>query len=404
MSQPRRVNVLYCENNTDGTIGGSYYSLLFLIKGLDQSRYRPIVVFYTDNSLIDAYRRAGAETLVWPRAVPFTFGTRLNPKALRPVALALQKALNVVQGFLRPALRRAWFLVTRRISLVHLNNSVLHSHDWMLAAQLTGTPAVTHERGINNRFPPAARYFGRRLGAVICISEAVRLNMIERGANLGNLRTIHNGLDPDALLFQTPPAELRARLNVPADAPLIGMIGNIREWKGQETVIRALARVHREFPNLRCVLVGDTAPGDREYGEKLRALVAAEGLDQHVIFAGFQQYVADFLTMFDIVVHASVLPEPFGRVVLEAMACRRPVIGSRAGGITEIIDEGVTGLTFPAGDDAQLAAAVLRLLRDPREARCMGERGRERLVNHFTIASNVAATQQIYESLIDRRL
>jgi glycosyltransferase involved in cell wall biosynthesis len=104
--------------------------------------------------------------------------------------------------------------------------------------------------------------------------------------------------------------------------------------------------------------------------------------------------------MFDVVVHASVRPEPFGRVVLEAMACRRPVVGSRDGGITEIIEHGRTGLTFRTGDDAELADAILRLLRNPAEAHEMAERGYERLLRHFDIASNTTATQRLYDRLL----
>ena len=93
-------------------------------------------------------------------------------------------------------------------------------------------------------------------------------------------------------------------------------------------------------------------------------------------------------------------PEPFGRVVLEAMACCRPVIGSRDGGITEIIEEERTGLTFSTGDADELSAAILRLIRNPREAREMGARGQERLARHFAVSVNVAATQLVYERLL----
>jgi glycosyltransferase involved in cell wall biosynthesis len=399
----RPVTVLFCEHNVDGTIGGSYYSLLYLIQGLDRVRYRPIVVFYTDHALIPAYQQAGAETLVWPRPASPKFAATL-PRSLdwlRPLALSAQTAFKFLRGFLLPALYRTWFLWRRDIALVHLNNSVRYNHDWMLAARLTGTRCITHERGINERFPAAAHYFGRRLGAIICISEAVRLNMIERGADFGNLQTIHNGLDASVLQCRTPPAELRARFAIAPDAPVVGMIGNIKAWKGQEIVVRAIARVRNEIPSVRCVVVGDTAPGDLAFEQSLRALVKEKGLDEHVLFAGYQKDVADFLTMFDVVVHASVLPEPFGRVVLEAMACRRPVIGSRDGGITEIIEHGRTGLTFPTRDDAALADAILRLLRNPGEAREMAERGYERLLRNFDIASNVTATQRLYERLLE---
>jgi glycosyltransferase involved in cell wall biosynthesis len=395
----RPVKILYCENNVDGTVGGSYYSLLYLVKGLDRTRFEPIVVFYTQHSLLGAFHDAGVQTHVWPRAQAYSFGARVRGP-LRVLLLALQKGLNVVRTFVAPAIGRAWFLRRHGIGIVHLNNSVLYNHDWMLAARLAGVTCVTHERGINERFPPAARYFGKRLDAVICISEAVKENMRQRGADFGNLVTIHNGLDPHAMRLHTAPEALRAAHALAADDRVVCMIGNIKAWKGQDTVIRAMDQVRRACPSVRCLLVGDTSPSDRPYEQTLRSLVASLGLERHVIFAGFQKNVADYLMMCDVMVHASVLPEPFGRVILEAMACRKPVIGSRAGAIPEIIEEGKTGLTFPPGDAEKLADAILAVVRDTADARRMGERGYERLVREFHVARNITATQQTYEKLL----
>ena len=394
------ANVLYCENNVDGTVGGSYYSLLYLVKGIDRSKYNPIVIFYTDHRLLPAFREAGVETLLWRKVGSFAFAAHFRGALgwLRAPMLVLQKGLNFVSGFLVPALQRAWFLRRRHVRLVHLNNSVLYNHDWMLASRLTGIPCVTHERGINERFPAAAKHFGAGLKAVICISEAVRDNMRRRGADFGNLVTIHNGLDPAMMRITRDAGELRKALGLNADAIVVGMIGNIKAWKGQDTLIRAIDHVRGRVPSVRCVLVGDTSPADREYEQSLRALVGSLGLERHVIFTGFQQHVADFLMMFDVVVHASVLPEPFGRVILEAMACRKPVIGARAGAIPEIVDEGKTGLTFEPGDAAALADAALRLVEDPEHCREMGERGYERLVRQFDISQNIKATERLYES------
>lgn len=402
MTSRRPATILYCENNVDGTVGGSYYSLLYLLRGLDQTRFSPVAVFYTDHSLLPAYQQAGIDTLVWPRRRAFTFGSRL-PRAIRwcrPPVLAMRKGMNFLATFLLPALSRAWFLRRRRVSLVHLNNSVLYNHDWMLAARLAGVRCLTHERGINERYSRAARYFGRRLDAVICISDAVRDNMRTRGADFGNLVTIHNGLDPMMMRQRVHADDLRRQLGLAPDAPVVVMTGNIKAWKGQDTLIRAMDVVRRSCPEARCVLVGDTSPSDREYEATLKELVASLGLGTHVLFAGFQPHVADFFLMSDVVVHASVLPEPFGRVILEAMACRKPVVGARAGAVPEIVDEGVTGLTFPPGDSAGLAQAILQVIQQPEWAARLGASGYERLVREFHIARNVEATERLYGTLL----
>jgi glycosyltransferase involved in cell wall biosynthesis len=395
------IRILFCENNVDSTVGGSYYSLLYLVKGLDRTRYRPTVVFYSDHILVGAFRETGAEVLIWKRPAPFSFGAagRGALRAIAPLLAIGRKALNFSRGFLAEGLARAWFLKRRGIDLVHLNNSILVNHDWMLAARLTGTPCVSHERGINERYPGPARYFGRQLAAIICISDSVRTTMETRGADFGNLVTIHNGLDPEALVFRVAPEALRAEYGLSAETPVVVMVGNIKGWKGQDTLVRAIDRVRRTCPAVRCLLVGDTSPLDRAYDTTLRELVASLGLTEHIVFTGFQRHVADFMRMADVVVHASVLPEPFGRVILEAMACRKPVIGSRGGAIPEIVEEGETGLTFPPGDAEALAAALESLLADPARARRLGERGYDRLLAQFHIAQNVQATERVYEGL-----
>ena len=396
--------MLFCETNVDGTIGGSYYSLLYLVKGLDKIQFAPLVLFHTEHILLDAFKSAGAEIVVWPKAGGFSFSARL-PRVLgflqAPLAV-VQKAMNLVQGFFLSAVARAVFIRRRSVDLVHLNNSILYNHDWMLAARLAGRPCVSHERGINEGYPAWARFWGRRLDAIICISEAVRGTMAAAGADFGNLHTIHNGFDPAEVRLQVPAANLRRDLGIGADDDVIVMVGNLKEWKGQTTLVKALDIVRKVRPTVRCLLVGATAPADAAFERELRALVAALDLNQRVIFAGFRKNVADFIALSDVVVHASTLPEPFGRVVLEAMACRRPVVGSRAGGVLEIVDDGATGLTFPPGDEVALAAAVGRLLADRTAARAMGDAGHRRLVDRFHIDRNVQATEQLYETLLAR--
>jgi glycosyltransferase involved in cell wall biosynthesis len=178
------------------------------------------------------------------------------------------------------------------------------------------------------------------------------------------------------------------------------MCGNLKAWKGQETVVRAMATVVRARPDARCLLVGATAPSDRGFEDEMRSLIAALALQEHVLLVGFKENVLDYMRMADVVVHASTLPEPFGRVALEAMACHRPVIGSDAGGMPEIVQDGVTGLTFPPGDADRLASAIVWMIDHPAEASQMGERGFARLRDRFPISRNVRATELLYERLL----
>lgn len=395
----RPLRVLYCETNVDGTIGGSYFSLLYLVRGLDRSRYAPIALFYREHGLLQAFRDAGAEVIVWPRREPYSFADHLPPalRMARAPVVAFQKALNLAAGLLGASRARARFLRVQRIDIVHLNNSIRYNHDWMLAALLTRRVCVCHERGINDSYPWLARRLAPRLDAIISISQAVTANMRARGVAFTNLSTVHNGLDPSVMVVHTPRDELRATYGIDTDAPVVVMLGNLKHWKGQHTVVQAIDAVRRKHPSIRCVFVGATSPADRDYERQLHAQVEALQLHRHIVFAGYQSHPADFVMMSDIVVHASVDPEPFGRVILEAMACRKPVVGARGGAITELVVDNETGLTFTPGDGAGLAEAIAALVADPVTAVRFGENGYNRLVREFHIDRNVAAIQALYD-------
>ena len=389
-SEPRRL--MFVEGNVDGTIGGSFFSLLFLVAGLDRGRFHATVVFAAENPLIPRFRAAGAEVVVIRPTAPYIAPSSL----LRPVA----KAVNFVRGFHGEPRRLARELKQRRIDLVHLNNSIIRNHAWMVAARRAGIPCITHERGINAAFPARAHYLGRRLDAVICISQAVRDNFQSLG--LGDLRmhTILNGLDPGEMKVRQPADEIRAEFGLTPGRRVIGMVGTIRYWKGQDVLVRAVAALRERFPDIACLLIGTASPDDGSYERQVKAQIAELGLERHVIITGYRSNVADYVNALEIQVHSSTLPEPFGRVLLEAMALRKPLVASRGGAVPEIVDEGVTGLMFTPSDHADLARGLQELLIAPERARAMGEAGYRRLVERFGIDRNVAETQKLYESLL----
>ena len=401
------ARVLYCEGNVDGTIGGSYFSLLYLVTNLDRSRFEPIVVFHEDNDLIPTFREHGVETKVIQKEQPFAFLGRGSPVNGRLGAILLplvvmRKIVNMLRFLVIGSARRALFLRKNNIDLLHLNNSVIRNHDWMIGAMLSRTRCITHERGINDHYSALSKSLARRLDAIICISDAVRDSLIRGGVSTKNAHTIYNGIDPDILQARKTPEEIRRHYEIESDARLIGVIGNIKRWKGQETAVHAMPRILKEFPTTVCLLVGDIAPSDMEYGRLIHQQIEHLGLKDNVIVTGYTNDVASHISALEVVIHTSIDPEPFGRVLIEAMSMRKPLIGARAGGVREIISEGKTGLTFTPGDAADLAEKAMWTLRERDAADSMGRRGYERLMRKFHIAENAARTQQLYTTLLGR--
>lgn len=167
----------------------------------------------------------------------------------------------------------------------------------------------------------------------------------------------------DAVRGESPSA-LRARFGLPGRGPLIGIVGRLQRWKGMHTVIEAMPAVRAAHPDAQLVIVGGAHDTELGYGDELRALAARCGVAAAVTFAGFQSDVPRWMQAMDVIVHASDR-EPFGIVVVEAMALGKPVIAGSAGGPAEILVDGVHGLLTAFEDVPALAAAIRRFLDDP---------------------------------------
>jgi glycosyltransferase involved in cell wall biosynthesis len=200
-----------------------------------------------------------------------------------------------------------------------------------------------------------------RLAArVIANSRASAAAFVAAGGNDRIVTVIYNGIDskPFDCLASADVSSERNLLGL-GGFPLIGMFGRVSTWKGQHVAIEAL----RYLPNdIHLLIVGDSLYGESSYGRLLRQRVDELKLERRVHFLGFRSDIPALMTAVDVVVHCSVSPEPFGRVIVEAMLAGRPVVATVGGGTMEIIEDGVTGLLVPPGDGKALATAVERVL------------------------------------------
>jgi glycosyltransferase involved in cell wall biosynthesis len=186
-----------------------------------------------------------------------------------------------------------------------------------------------------------------------------------------------------------------------ANGSTFGMLGRIAPWKGQDLFLRAFADA---FPagDERAVLVGTTMFGEEGYERELHELVASLGLGERVEFRGFREDVWPELASFDVLVHASVIPEPFGTVVLEGMAAGLAVIAADEGGPAEIVADGETGRLFRSRDQGSLAATMRSLGDDARERERLGAAAREALEQYHPDAI-AARLEDVYTQVLSAR-
>lgn len=387
--------ILYLEHNTDGTVGGSHLCLLEICRHLDRGRYQPVVCFFERNSLWDAFAETGAELMLeCPPQAWHAPGTWPVPLA-RPAGVAVNVYRTLVQR------ARHWRKVLRdaRIELVHINNACGFDHDLMLACRLSGIACVVHERGIQRHIGARTRYFANHVDRLVAISDAVADNLRRHGVREERILRINDGLDAARIAQQETADSVRNRFGISNDRPVIGIVGNIKPWKGQHVVMEALEQLLPRFPGLHCLFVGSLA--DREYAERMRRRAAERGVPETAYtFTGYEASPTDLMRAMDIVIHASVDPEPFGIVLLEAMAVAKPLIASAAGAPREIVRDGETGLLVPPGDAGPLADAVTRLLADRPAAERMAQAGLQRFRDNYTIQHTLSAIERLYATLL----
>ena len=404
MGAPKK-RILFVEQNMDGTVGGSHFCLLDMLIHLDRQAYDPIVLFYQSNPLLSQFERL-APVLVVPPPTPHKLGARASWNGAGPPGAAtrlVQKSVNAIHVSLGSVLMWSRLLARHRIDLVHLNNSIFCTTEWLIAARLHGSRTVCHQRGYAPEHPiHAARFFDR----IVCISNQVHDHLVGAHPELGqNAVAIHDALDTAAFLTtqRRDRGEVRREWGVPDDALLVGIVGNVKEWKGQRVLVDAFVPLRRAFPDARCLIIGasSTLAGDRSYGEELVRRVQRYGLEDRVVLTGYREDVSDLVNALDVLVHASIRPEPMGRVILEGMALGKPVIATDHGGPREIIEPGKSGFLVPPDDPQSLYEALLALARSPELRQRVGKAAVERVAEAFGIQGHMDRIHGIYRSLWD---
>ena len=369
MSRPGALRVLFVDHAQ--ALGGAERSLLLLLKHLDCDRFEPILAC-NEGALAQAARELG--TTVEVVDMP-----RLRRAAGAPLRLA-----RGVRSLCR--------LIERQgIEVVH-SNVVRASIYAALAARLTGRPLVWHVRDVF-RSGPYVWAMSHMATRAIAISKVTADQMPRRVP----VDCIPNGVDLGALDASLLGGEnLRTEWGVLPGAPLIGLVGRLQPWKGQTDFVRSMALVAEAHPAARFVLVGGAIFGGGEaYEASLLDLVERLGLEAQVIFAGQREDLGSVLSTLDLLVHCSIAPELFGRVIIEGLAARLPIVAYAHGGPAEIISDGVTGLLVPPGDRGALAGQVLKLLGDASLCQRLGVAGRELVERDYQAQTVARRTEEV---------
>ena len=397
--------VLYVENGIG--YGGAIICLRHLVRNLDRARFEPMVI----TGLGDVKYQEIADEARW-KHIPDKRVDVISMKrqlvaahwpdclpGLRWAANQVLSRLDDLVNFVPSFLQTLWTVFRFRPDLIHVNNEPLCNRAAVLAGKMLGVPVVAHVRGdqqgslLMHSFFKLPDYF-------IAVSRWVSDSIGRIGVPDRKRTYIYDGIELDRLDLQADGAAFRRQHGIPEAAFVVGLVGLLIPWKGQRLFIDAIRRLGQQMPNAAFAIVGGTPEECRYFEAELRHLAAAPDLRGRVVFTGHVSAMAAVYNGLDVVLSASISPEPLGTVIIEAMTMARPILAPDHGGAVEMIENGRTGLLFKAGDADDLAAKIQRLHDDRALGLQLGKAARAHALQVFAIREHVRQVQRVYDCLL----
>ena len=375
-------------------IGGAEKSLTELAQRLDHREFLPVLL-HSKNAkwLADGTGEEFVRLSV--------FGaTELLDRKRDEVGRGLLRSVADMLASAGPVFSIWRGLIKAGADLVHTNSLKCHLLGG-LAAKLGRRPLVWHVRDIltdEEGLGLLRRAALTLKPRIIAISSAVARQFADLPVRL---TLIPNGIPLEQFTPGPKDAQLQARLGLSPEDEVLCVVGRLTPWKGHATLLEAVSLASRHRPRLKLLVVGEVAFWENSYERELKEKADDLGLAGRVIWTGLRDDVPQLLRLCDVFVLPSV-GEPFGRVLVEAMAVGKPVIGTNSGGVPEVIVEGETGLMVSPEDPYALAEAVAELLSDPPRAQKMGAAGLERARQLFDSDRVAAEVQKVYRELLHR--
>jgi len=398
--------------NPNGTLGGAEHSLLDLLAALrvTQPAWSLSLIAGGDGPLLSRAEALGVSTKLV--AFPRSFG-QLGDAGFGAKTGASMERTAFFANFLSAGLGIPAYLRRLRDAVREFRPNLLHSNGFKMHllsryAPKPTVPVVWHIHDYVGSRPvtaPLLRLCSSRCATAVTNSSSVAQDVRSVCTQNLNIESVYNGIDTETFTPNGRAIDLDDIAGLP---PLdkrvlrIGLLGTFARWKGHETFLRALAMLD-PATSFRGYVVGGPiyqTNGSQYTLMELKSLTQTLGLANRVGFTGFIDEPAAAIRSLDIVVHASTEPEPFGLVIVEAMACGKAVIVSDCGGASEIVHDQVNALTHKPGDAAGLAAVIQQLSEDAGLRARLGEAARRTAEQRFTRTRFASEFVRIYRRLV----
>lgn len=403
------IRVMYIQQYLGG---GSVPGLYHLVRELNKELFSPITLFFEVSPAEEDFRRTGADVinLSLPRPLLSTEQQEWYTKSsLQRQGLYrnLRQHYRILRHTIPRSISLSQLMKQKSVDVVHHNNDIATNRVSILAAHIAGIPQVCHVRGLFDYSKDVFShridsYLAKKINSYIFMSKATRDNYERFSLPESIQHIIDDPFDPIPPLNPTEEGELRQNLGILPDEIIICNIGRITHWKGQDYFLRACSQVRLAGYKFKALVVG--APGanceDQAFLETLKRISSGTGLSENVVFTGHRNDAVKIMQISDIVVHSSSQPEPFGRVIVEAMATGRPLIATNAGGVPEIVQDHITGLLVQPKDADSMAEAMICLLQNTEKSKTLASQAQKHFQERFSSQAHTIQVQKIYARML----
>ncbi|WP_049477787.1 glycosyltransferase family 4 protein [Streptococcus oralis] len=362
--------------------------LLELIKGLDSKEFEAHVILPNDGVLVEALRQVGAQVSVLDYPI-------LRRKYFNPKGIA-----DYIRSYNFYAKQIALYAREHSIDMVH-NNTAAVLEGIYLKRKLK-LPLIWHVHEIIVK-PKAISDFinmlmGRYADKIVTVSQAVA-NHIKQSPFIkdSQVEVIYNGVD-NAVYYPMDASSIREKFDIAQDALVIGMIGRVNAIKGQNDFIEAVEPLLEKNEQAVAFLAGGVFPGEEWRLEELDKRIASSSVVSQIHRIDYYDKTSELYNMFDIFVLPSIKPDSLPTVVLEAMACSKPVVGYNNGGIAEMVVDDKSGCLVKPNRPQELSNAISLLLDSSEKRKKFGRVGYQRQKELFSLESYIKNFSELYKT------
>lgn len=365
---------------------GADIVLLELLKKLDKEKFIPYVILPCYGPLVEKLKENGIKVQVIEYPI-------LRRKYFNPSGI-----LKYIKDYFKYSKILKSICEEENIDIIHTNTAAVLPGIYLKRKLKVKHIWHIHEIIVKPKFMHKilSRLISKYSDKVVVVSNAVKEHLKSTGYFKDEIKVIYNGVDNNIFNKNNDTEYLRKEFNIPQNAIVVGMIGRVNAWKGQNDFLDAMGKVLDKSEDVYAMLVGGVFEGEEWRIDELKNRIDAMKNKDRVIFSDYRKDTPNIHALYDIFVLPSTNPDPLPTVVLESMASSTPIVGYKHGGVCEMVKEGYNGFLVEVLDTNELATKIEILIKSKGERQKFSKNSVERQRKYFSLEAYVFNFSEIY--------